>query len=189
MKQIYCILAGLFLVGCSHSTKKLTETEQANYLKLGDSIATQTQKVLLMNVAGKIKEGGAPLAVNFCSEKAVFLTDSLSRKHQIQRVSDKNRNPNNSLHSELDKKAWTEISALMSDASKEKHLVLQEGNDVYYYKAIPLAMPTCLACHGNKQTDITPETLQIISEKYPHDKATDYKMGELRGLWKIKFND
>lgn len=188
MKRIFFITVGLLLVSCNHS-RKLTETEIANYLTLGDGIATQTQKVLLMNVSAKMKEGGAVHAVDFCSEKAVFLTDSLSNKHHIQRVSNKNRNPNNAISSELDKKAWDEISTLMGDSSKEKHLILQEGNEVYYYKAIPLGMPTCLACHGNPQAEITPEALQIISQKYPNDKATNYKMGELRGLWKIKINE
>lgn len=187
MKQIFFSIVGLLLVSCNQS-RKLTESEITHYLTLGDSIASQAQKVLLMNVSAKMKEGGAVRAVDFCSEKAVFLTDSLSNKHHIQRISDKNRNPNNFISSELDQKAWNDMATLMQ-SSGEKHLILQDKDDVYYYKAIPLAMPTCLACHGNTQTDIAPETFQILAEKYPNDKATNYKMGELRGLWKIKIGD
>jgi len=63
---------------------------------------------------------------------------------------------------------------------------MQAGNSITYYKAIIIAMPTCLKCHGETQTDISPEVLAVINQKYPADKATGYHAGELRGLWKIK---
>lgn len=190
--QIVGILLLVFTIGCATSgTKELTETQRQSYLAEGDSISSHAQKILLANVSRALEERGAPGAVEFCNEKAVFLTDSASNIYEkkIQRLTDKNRNPNNFLASFTDHEAWQHLSKMMED--KEillKHVVEQEGNNVYYYKAIPLGMPTCLSCHGTLDGDITSETHQMIQSKYPTDKATGYKMGDLRGMWKIKLN-
>jgi len=48
-------------------------------------------------------------------------------------------------------------------------------------------MPACLGCHGTEGGDINAKTLKIIKQKYPEDKATGYKEGDLRGWWKITF--
>ncbi len=180
MKNFIIILL-IFLVGCNNS-KELSLSEKEEYLTLGDSISNKAQMILLSNVGKQIQQNGTVGAVDFCNEKAIFLTDSLSDKNiKIQRLSDKNRNSINVLQSETDKKAWNELQ----QNPESKHLVLQENNSVYYYKSIPIGMPTCLQCHGNKESDISSQTLEIINRKYPKDKATDYKMGDFRGIWKI----
>lgn len=186
---IYLSLITLLTVGCNNSPKMLNEAEKEQYITLADSITSETQKFLLMNVSGKIKEKGFVEAVDFCNENAVKLTNSIADdSFEITRLSTKNRNPNNHISTEMDRKAWNEISFLMSDESKpKKHILLQDGNKIHYYKAIPLGMPTCLVCHGNKQNEIPTDVQQIIAEKYPNDKAVGYQMGELRGLWKMTF--
>jgi len=185
MKGIFLISLLLLLIGC-HNPKELSTSEKEEYLALGDSISNRAQMVLLSNVGKQIQENGTVGAVDFCNEKAIFLTDSVSSEFstKIQRLTDKYRNPQNAIKSKTDKKAWEELQ----DNPKNKHMVLQENNSVHYYKSIPIGMPTCLMCHGNKQTDISSETLKIIDLKYPKDKATDYKMGDLRGMWKIQLN-
>lgn len=169
---------------------KGSDTKQKNNLLVkGDSITTHTQQLLMKNVMLAIQQKGVPGAVDFCSEKAVILTDSASSIYssRIQRITDKNRNPDNTLKTAIDKKAWEEISKMMTDKNiVKKQLIIDDNNSVYYYKAIPLGMPTCLSCHGNTQKDITPETLAAIKIKYPNDKATGYSMGQLRGLWKVR---
>ncbi|MDO4228914.1 MAG: DUF3365 domain-containing protein [Capnocytophaga sp.] len=189
MKSFYLSLIVALLVSCNSSPKVLSEIEKEKYIALGNKITTETQKFLLMNVSEKIKEVGFAGAVDFCNENAVKLTNSLAdNTFEIKRLSNKNRNRSNKISSEIDQKAWKKISVLMKDSSKpEKHLLLEDNDKVYYYKAIPLGMPTCLVCHGSKQDEIPAEVQQIIATKYPDDKATDYKMGELRGIWKMTF--
>ncbi len=184
-------IISLVVFSCQTNNKTLTLSEQQDYLSKGDSIATQAQQVLMKNVSAAIQEKGVAGAVDFCNINAMPLTDSVSKLNavSIQRISEKNRNPNNAIISELDKSALEQIKKMMADATiADKHLILQESGNVYYYKPIPLGMPTCLSCHGNTTTDIAPENLQVIQSKYPTDKATGYQLGELRGLWKIKMN-
>lgn len=184
-------IISIVVFSCQTNNKTLTVSEQQDYLSKGDSIATQAQQVLMKNVSTAIQEKGVAGAVDFCNINAMPLTDSLSTLNavNIQRISEKNRNPNNAIVSELDKSALEQIKIMLKDTSiSTKHLIVQESGNVYYYKAIPLGMPTCISCHGNTTTDITPETLKVIQTKYPTDKATGYQLGELRGLWKIKMN-
>jgi len=44
-----------------------------------------------------------------------------------------------------------------------------------------------LQCHGQIGKDIHDDVYKVIKEKYPQDKATGFKVGELRGIWDIKF--
>lgn len=201
MKKIFGIVVMASFVACSSNRSEVAETTEvktahaildtAKFLAIGDEMAKQTQQILLANVANAIKEKGVAGAVDFCNTRAVSLTDSASDMFlaQISRVSNLNRNPNNGLNSNMDKTAWNEIVLMMSDASlPDKHIIIQENNETYYFKAIPIGMPTCLSCHGVVGQDINKETYDVIQAKYPNDKATGYKMGELRGLWKIKLN-
>ncbi len=178
-------------VACKNNAELMSESQRQEYLTEGDSIATEAQRILLMNVSQAIQNAGPAGAVDFCNVHAMPLTDSVSAMHKvnIQRLSDKNRNPENAIISETDKEAWLQIKTMMKDtAVKQKQLVLQQGSSIYYYKAIPLGMPACLSCHGVKGENILPETQQAINSKYPDDKATGYSIGELRGVWKIKMN-
>lgn len=183
------IICSAFL-SCNDSDNKiLSADDRVKILSKGDSIANQAQNILLNNVAKAIATGGTDYAVDFCNVNAMPLTDSASALHNvvIQRLSDKNRNPSNAILSKADSLAWEKIKQLTTQPNDQKHLIEQNKNgDVYYYKPIVLALTTCLACHGNTQTDIAAGTLKIIQEKYPNDKATGYKEKELRGMWKIK---
>lgn len=187
-------LSVLWLQACTENKKSsaLDEETQAQLLKKGSEIAGKAQQVLLSNVSEAIKREGVPGAVAFCNLNAAQLTDSMGKNldiSSITRLSDKNRNQKNALHKDLDQKAWEIIQTKMQDANaKEKNTILQDKNQVYYYQAIAIGMPTCLSCHGSKESEIAMETQKILNEKYPQDKAFGYKMGDLRGMWKINLS-
>ncbi len=163
-------------------------TESA-ILQKGDSMASVVQGVLLKNVMQAVQEEGLAAAVDFCNEKALYLTDSAAGGG-VQRLTDRNRNPLNAIRTEVDTRAWNKLRVLINDSSAlQKHLICYDGSDLYYYKAITIGMSGCLSCHGVKGKDIAAETLAAILEKYPDDKATGYAMGMLRGMWKIKMTE
>ncbi|GGD52605.1 hypothetical protein GCM10011357_05560 [Lacimicrobium alkaliphilum] len=56
-----------------------------------------------------------------------------------------------------------------------------ENNHFRYMQAIPVD-GVCLACHG---ADIASSTKQMLVKYYPHDQATGYKAGELRGAFSL----
>lgn len=188
---IYVLFVCILVSACSNATSPAA-TDDNIYLNKGDSIATVAQGTLLLNVMEAVKAGGIVNAVDFCSVKAMPLTDSLSgiTNSIIQRLSDKNRNPANAIQSDEDNLAWKKLQEMIPDSLvSKKHFVSRHNNNVYYYKAITIAMPACLNCHGSKESDISPQALRVINAKYPADKATGYAMGALRGMWKIKMNE
>lgn len=170
------------LLSCNENMKPISAEKNKAMMETGRSISAETQNILLQNVAQAIKEGGTAHAVEFCNIAAIPLTDSVSaiRHTQIQRLSDKNRNPDNAIRSEEDQNAWQRIQSGEEDFINQNH-----QGEVYYYKAIHTQLPACLQCHGTA-ADISPETREVIAGKYPHDKAIGYLQGDLRGMWKIK---
>ncbi len=173
----------IIVAACSDGKRELTIAEKKEYAVLGDSISAAAQDELLRNVASAIQRGGVDHAVTFCNAKAMELSDSLSISYQakIERLSDRNRNPANAIQTSADSAAWKALK------SGERNFVARgDDRSVFYYKPILLGMPTCLKCHGGKP-DIDESTGRLISQMYPEDRATGYRMGELRGMWKIEF--
>ncbi|HNU17009.1 MAG TPA: DUF3365 domain-containing protein [Saprospiraceae bacterium] len=184
-KKLYtALLLALIYLSCVNTPTPVKNTDPKEFVALGDSISTQVQAVLLKNVSEALGKGGPVYAIDYCNVNAIPLTDSMSKAYhvEIQRLSDKNRNPVNAIISDSDQKAWSKIQS-----DKETFAELNETGEVLYYKPIFTGMPACMKCHGSEQ-DIASDALELLGEKYPEDKATGYRMGDLRGMWKIKFN-
>ncbi|MBK9934714.1 MAG: hypothetical protein IPP05_11380 [Cytophagaceae bacterium] len=71
--------------------------EDTSFLAKGKKLSMRAQQELGKNLMGALNKGGAVHAMNFCNDKAMFLTDSMANvlKVNVKRVSDKNRNPKN----------------------------------------------------------------------------------------------
>lgn len=179
------LLFGLAVASVGFQSQKPSQ-KVVDYRKLGDSISLQAQQTLIKNLLGAIQKGGADYAVEFCNEKAMPLTDSLSKKYrvEIQRISAKNRNPKN-VASLFDKKMLALFASTAVPSLKDT--LIDTPNGYVYYKPIKIGMPTCLQCHGKPKVDINEATASTIRKKYRFDKATGYAMGELRGAWKLTF--
>lgn len=137
----------------------------------------------------KIKEVGPDGAVLFCNERALPLTDSVAQQHgiNIQRLAYRNRNPSNATTNEERNilVGWEE-SLKKNQALTPK--IVQNGEQIDWYGAITIAHPRCLDCHGLLQEgDILNETLQQIKKHYPNDKAVNFELGDVRGMWKISY--
>ena len=59
-------------------------------------------------------------------------------------------------------------------------VVMIDGKKVFrLMKAIPTAQ-VCTKCHGDK---LMPQVATSLSELYPEDKATGYRVGQIRGAF------
>jgi len=176
-------------VACRPKTTNtpIAHPAEINYTSLGDSISMVAQQALMGQLMRAMEEGGSTHAVNFCSERAIPITDSLSKKYncEIKRVALGNRNPDNRLTA-ADQKIYDSYIQSLEDSIVLESKVVEQQNEMLFYKPIVLGMPACLQCHG-KNDEINPATRAAIQSKYPEDKATGFSMGELRGMWKISF--
>jgi hypothetical protein len=148
---------------------------------------------LLQRLVGRLnqeyQQGGAGRGVQVCAQVAQTLTREVAREQgvQMRRVLLKNRNPRNAPD------AWERqiLQRWERDLQAGKPIGevgewrTQQGQRVYrYMRPIMLAMPLCLECHGDPQ-NIKPEVRRLIRQNYPNDKATGYKLGDLRSAFSI----
>jgi len=168
----------------SACTSQLDKKNYSKYQTTGNDVSNQAQAILLANVGKAIQTGGPEYAVEFCNLEVSEIVDSLNNLFQceIGRISDKNRNVNNSISSKEDQLIW-QIFANTSIIDT----VVQDQQDILYYKRITTAMPACLKCHGVPGSDINEATARKLNTLYPDDRATGYKLNDFRGLWKIRF--
>lgn len=157
------------------------------YREKGMEYAMATQGALGKTLQNKIQEDGIQQAMVFCKEEALPITDSLSRKFgaNISRITDRPRNPLNAATAE-EMKFISNFKSELSSGQNPEALVVRQGDHVNFYYPI-LTNNLCLKCHGTGGEDIQQEVLTAIEELYPQDLATGYTSNELRGLWKVSF--
>lgn len=136
-------------------------------------------------------EATGPLrGIVVCRYSVPEITSTLSRQNglRITRVSLK---PRNRAIAEAD--AWEQGILLgfekrVSKGEKVEGLehaaIVHEPTGRYfrYMKAIPME-PACMACHGDKASNAIKA---LLDAEYPHDKATGYAVGRVRGAVSIK---
>ena len=147
--------------------------------------ADQVSSILVQKLGGELKTqmqtNGAIGALHFCSQNALSLSDQVAKETQtsLKRISTNERNPVN--------KATADEAALLkkwNDSLKNGQplppyaIVNLSPSTAVYYKPIVINNEACLKCHGNVEGEMAKE----IKAAYPEDKATGYKMGDLRGM-------
>jgi hypothetical protein len=152
--------------------------------ELGLDYALGTKAILGKNLMGAIQAHGTLAALEFCNERAIPLTDSMSVHYHanIKRVSDKPRNPNNAANAE-ELKYIEQFKQVIASKSEPQPVVLErEGRVQFYYPITTNSM--CLQCHGKQ---VSPEVRQQTLKLYPKDLAVGYEENEVRGIWSISF--
>jgi len=172
--------------------KRVTDAELYEAaLKVGEKVANLSQQKLSSNLMRAIKDQGIEEAIRFCNLNAYSLVDSLKKEYdaEIKRVSAKYRNP-------LDKPDSLESTILEAyqyniDNNLELESNVQKthnSDDFLFTKPITINNPMCLQCHGEPDKELSLKTQEVIKKLYPEDRATNYKMNQLRGMWSIKLS-
>ena len=151
-------------------------------------VVTEFMGQLKGELMASMKASGPVVSIDVCKDKAPIIAKSLSDKYgwEIARTSLKLRNPTNfpdawetKVLEQFDarKKSGESVKPMAYFSEVEEH----GENKFRFMKAIPVAKP-CLVCHGeNINTDI----LTKLQSTYPEDKATGYKLGDVRGAFTI----
>lgn len=169
--------------------KPVSDTAWDSLRSQGKLIVKETFMALSSELKNAIQEGGVPHALSFCNTAALPVTDSLAKIYNvdIKRVSLKNRNPLNEADA-FEASLIETVSMLgVADLSLVNMLV-RDVDDFPVYAQPIIVGENCLQCHGSIEKDIAPDNLKLIRELYPDGKAVGYKAGDLRGIWRIRFN-
>jgi len=160
------------------------------------SEARQAVKALMSELGGELqaamKAGGPSEGIGVCVDKALEITARLSREKgwRVTRVSDKVRNPLLGMPDAWEQQTLARFRDRHAEGEAYKGMsrgeVVEEPGGTYYryMQAIPL-QGVCMSCHGPKE-DLAPAVRKTLEKRYPHDRATGYQVGELRGAFSIK---
>ena len=181
------ILALLLIAGSTMASDQIAKRQAA---------AEKASMAFLMELKGELtrqlKTGQPQAAVAVCTRVAPEIANRISREQgwKVTRVGTRVRN---SMLGMPDAWEQTVLKRFQERAAKGEHYaamfhaeVVDEPGGRYFrfMKAIGVK-PVCLMCHGSKD-QIPAQVKSVLEKKYPHDQATGYRTGELRGAVSIK---
>ena len=195
MKAIACLFF-LFMAlnGCSSGNADLerhdaqptpasTNDEQL-FSEAAGNLVKQFRTELQSTLLGALSENGTGYALRMCQMKAQEIAAAHSvADWTVKRVSAQWRNvadrPDSTEKAMLDRFA--------EPSTTSDFLVLTSGPDTartfHYYEKI-IVRDMCLQCHGDIQT-VDQDLWKEVKIKYPYDKATGFKTGDLRGMFVV----
>ncbi len=186
----YISILVIALFGACNSSNKSNDSLKSDYTKMGNSIVKKTFDTLRNSLQTAISQSGFEGAVPYCQTAAYSLTNIYaSDSVTIRRTALKYRNPRNKPDTSEERilKIFASLKeqGIINDSIKPITEESKNG-EVHFYKPIMLQQ-MCASCHGSKSTDIQPSVWKAINALYPFDMAYDFKTGDLRGMWHIRF--
>lgn len=179
-------LSAIVFAGCATGPSAEQQAAMA-----GD--ARKTAGSLIQQLGGELKKSleanGPAESIAVCKDKAPVIAASLSKSSgfEVKRVSPKNRNPKG-VPDAWEAQAQADLEKRLAGGEKPETLETWQvvktssGKEFRYAKAL-VTQPVCLTCHGENIADGVKAKL---AAEYPHDKATGYSAGMVRGIVSIK---
>lgn len=141
--------------------------------------AIGTLKKSLLGALRTALADGVPKAIETCSVEAPRIA-AASEGIAIGRMTRRPRNPGNAIAGWQDE-ALTHFESLVAAGATLDGAVFArtlDGGTVAYAEPL-VVQELCLACHGEA---VAPDVATVLAAKYPEDRATGYRVGDLRGL-------
>lgn len=189
---VICILT-TSLISCatsdkSGSDKSQKSAEEDHRVVDSEELIFEYMTMLKTDLMKALKTHSPEDSINACNQSAPMISQALFEKYgwKIGRTSLKLRNQSNAPDA-WEKNVLEEFEKRRADGEAIQDLTFSEvANEnglprFRYMKAIP-TMNICLNCHGEKLSKGLTSKLKNI---YPHDKAVDFKFGDIRGAFTI----
>lgn len=182
----------VILAGCAAGPAP-TSSAPTEPAWIGDArrVSASVPPKLLSVLQEEIARGGPAGAVQVCRDKAPAMARVASEESgwQIRRVSLRNRNPRavpdaweRAALEDFDRRAAAGVAPAQLERAE---VVMVDGKPVQrYLRALP-TMELCTGCHGSADK-LAPGVAARLAELYPQDRATGYRVGEIRGAITLK---
>lgn len=165
--------------------------DMAQYQEENRKIVKEFASQLGGEMQKEMQANGPVAAIKVCRNVAPAIASEVSRKNgwNVGRKSLKTRNAALGMPDAWEQKVLADFEKRMekeNPANMEFAEVVTEpqGKFYRYMKAIPV-QDACLKCHGTDET-IPQNVKDALKAEYPHDKATGYTLGQIRGGFSIK---
>ena len=154
-------------------------------------VATSVPPKLLTVLTAAIEKSGPADAINVCKDEAPRLARAASEQTgwQVRRVSLGNRNPR-AVPDAWERKVLEEFdreqAAGVAASSLERwDVVMDNGRSVRRYMSALPVREVCVQCHGTSDK-LGPGVAERLSQLYPDDRGTGYKLGQIRGAMTLR---
>lgn len=150
---------------------------------------TEEAKGLVTTFAGRLKPelkralgaGGPTLAIEVCATQAPKIADALAAESgwSVSRVSLKERNATRAEADDWERAVLEEFDARA--AAGEMPTTINTSavrNGQFRYMQAQGVEGVCLLCHGENLGD---DVRAVLEDYYPDDRATGYRLGQVRG--------
>lgn len=166
--------------------------ELGKYQDESRAIVAPFMQQLMAENKKAMMEDGPEYAIKVCKDIAPKLAGDLSRRHGIKltRVSLKVRDPLLGTADEWEQKTLQQFEARLAKGENPETLeaaeiVSEPGGKYFRYMKGIVLQKGCVACHGTRE-QIIDSVKERLRDEYPHDQATGYTPGQLRGGVSIK---
>jgi hypothetical protein len=181
--------ASLFVLSAAPA---LAADDLAKYQEESRKAAQGFMQQLGGELKKEISANGPESAIKVCKTLAPAIANELSNKNgwKVARVSLKPRNPLLGAADAWEQKVLADFDQRAAKGEKPEAMEFSEvvaepqGKYFRYMKALAV-QPLCLTCHG-APGDIPEGVKARLAAEYPHDKATGYSAGQIRGAITIK---
>lgn len=126
-----------------------------------------------------MREGGPVNAVKVCQQRAPQLAAEHSKRlgfplgRSSHRLRSDSNAPDQAIASYLEQ---------YSKSGPQAPVEAYQHENQWTVVAPIVTQPMCLTCHGDPQT-FSAELKAALAQSYPHDKATGFQAGDLRGVF------
>lgn len=180
----------LLLSGCAASPA-IAPQREAELAARSAQLANSFQSELQAALKSALAAGGPAAAIEVCADAAPAIAERLSAESgaQVRRTALKPRNPN-AKPDAFERETMTAWRATPLDPTgkpmvRSAAVSTEDGPAYRWMRAIP-TQGMCLTCHGET---LEPDVAAAIAARYPDDKATGFREGQLRGALSIRWAD
>jgi hypothetical protein len=189
-RGIVVLLAPL-VIGCRQGVRQSVQppTPDSASVALARAVADSLGDELMGLLQRAMDKGGPELAIHFCADSAQARTLRHWKKGlYVRRVSERVRNVADTPDA-IERGLLERLADLNHDGRMPAEIVevmrAADGTYELQYMRPILVQPRCLACHGDPGT-LDPEVRAVLARRYPEDRATGYRVGDLRGAVSIR---
>lgn len=138
-----------------------------------------------------VEANGLDGAMKVCQEIApgVLNRASIKTGWRITRVGTRARNPRTGLPDEWEREGFEQFGRRVIEGESLQGMtragVTDYGNGTKQFRFMQAigTQDACLSCHGTKEK--ASSVWKKVSTAYPHDRAADYRVGDIRGAFSI----
>lgn len=168
------------------------EDVRNRHLEESRKAATAIVTQIRAEMTREMERTGPIRSIMVCKYSAPEITSGISRQTgmRVSRVSLRPRNRALGEPDPWEQQALLDFERRVAKGEKAEGLEAFEvvteptGRFFRYMKAVPMGQP-CLACHGPLASMSEGVKAQLAAE-YPHDRAVNYELGQVRGGIAIK---